>query len=193
VEAGESSLKPVVGLELIAEGLVAPMGFVSAGDGRMFIVEQTGLIWVMQADGTILKEPFFDIGGRMVPISSRYDERGLLSLSFHPQFSENGRLFVMYSAPPRESAPEGWDCTNRISEFRVSQEDPDKVDMSSERVLIEVDKPQGNHNGAALPSARMGISIYPWAMAAEQTIREWGMHRRAMARIPRPSWARSCA
>lgn len=75
------------------------MGFVSAGDGRMFIVEQTGLIWVMQADGTILKEPFFDIGGRMVPISSRYDERGLLGLSFHPQFSENGRLFVMYSAP----------------------------------------------------------------------------------------------
>mgnify|MGYP001159184419 FL=1 len=55
VEAGESSLKPVVGLELIAEGLVAPMGFVSAGDGRMFIVEQTGLIRVMQADGTILK------------------------------------------------------------------------------------------------------------------------------------------
>ena len=161
VEAGESSLKPVVGLELIAEGLVAPMGFVSAGDGRMFIVEQTGLIRVMQADGTILKEPFFDIGGRMVPISPRYDERGLLGLSFHPQFSENGRLFVMYSAPPRESAPEGWDCTNRISEFRVSQEDPDKVDMSSERVLIEVDKPQGNHNGGGIAFGPDGYLYIP--------------------------------
>src|SRR5262249_57244771 len=38
------------------------------------------------------------------------------------------------------------DCTSRVSEFRVVSGNPAQVDAGSERVLIEVDKPQMNHN-----------------------------------------------
>ena len=156
-----STSKPAVGLDLIADGLVAPMAFMSAGDARMFIVEQTGLIRLMEEDGTILDEPFMDISDRMIPISPGYDERGLLGLAFHPEFSQNGRLFVFYSAPLREGAPEGWDCTNRISEFMVSEENPNAVDMDSERILLEVDKPQGNHNGGGIVFGPDGYLYIP--------------------------------
>ena len=77
-EAVSSTSTPAVGLDPVAEGLVAPMGFMSAGDARMFIVEQTGLIRLRQEDGTVLDEPFMDLSDRMVPISPGYDERGLL-------------------------------------------------------------------------------------------------------------------
>lgn len=160
-EAEAASSMPAVGLELVAEGLVAPMGFVSAGDGRMFIVEQTGLIRLMQADGTILYEPFLDISDRMVQISPGYDERGLLGLALHPEFSENGRLFVFYSAPLRDGAPEGWSCTNHISEFGVSEDNPNQVDMNSERILLEIDKPQGNHNGGGIAFGPDGYLYVP--------------------------------
>ena len=152
-----------VGLELVADNLVAPMEFVSGGDGtgRMFIVEQTGVVKVMLANGTVLDEPFLDVRDRMVSISPGSDERGLLGLAFHPQFAENGRIFVFYSAPLRESAPEGWACTNHISEFTVSQRESKRVEMSSERILLEIDKPRGNHNGGTIAFGLDGYLYIP--------------------------------
>jgi plastocyanin len=153
-----ASVKPRVNLELVAEGFVAPMEFLSAGDGtgRMFLVEQTGLVRIVQADGTVQSEPFLDVGDRMVDLNPGYDERGLLGLAFHPQFAENGRVFIFYSAPLRAEAPEGRDCTSRVSEFSVSQSDSDKVDLTTEKVLLQVDKPQSNHNGGGIAFGRDG-------------------------------------
>jgi hypothetical protein len=61
---------PEVGLKLVAEGFTAPMEFVSVGDGtgRMFLVDQIGVIKVILANGTVLKEPFLDVSDRMVKL-----------------------------------------------------------------------------------------------------------------------------
>lgn len=159
-ESGSPSM-PNIGLMLVADGLVAPMEFIPSGDGRMFIVEQTGVVKAMLANGTMLDEPFLDVRDRMVPISTGYDERGLLGLAFHPEFAKNGRLFVFYSAPLRAGAPLGWACTSRISEFRISAENADQVNMSSERILLEVDKPQSNHNGGTIAFGPEGYLYIP--------------------------------
>ncbi len=143
---------PAIGLKLIAEGFDAPMEFISSGDnsGRMFIVDQTGIVKVLLDNGTMLEDLFLDVRDRMVQLMPGYDERGLLGLAFHPNFANNGRLFVLYSAPLRSKAPSNWDCTTHVSEFMISKDYPNKVNMSSEKVLLQVDKPQFNHNGGTI-------------------------------------------
>ncbi|MEN6341653.1 MAG: PQQ-dependent sugar dehydrogenase [Methanospirillum sp.] len=142
----------VVGLEEVVGGLVAPMMLTtpSDGSGRRFIVDQIGLVRVLMPDGELLEEPFLDLRDRLVALNPRYDERGLLSLAFHPGYRENGRFFVFYSAPLRPGGPKGWNCTNHLSEFGVSRESPDRANSGSERVILAIDKPAHNHNGGPI-------------------------------------------
>lgn len=149
-------------LELIAEGFAHPLVLEEApdGSGRFFIVDQTGQIWIRTADGTLLAEPFLDIQDRMVELNAAYDERGLLGLAFHPDFASNGRFFVYYSAPLRDSAPDDWDHTSHLSEFHVSADNPDMADPESEQVLMEIDQPQSNHNGGTLAFGPMDGYLY---------------------------------
>ena len=73
----------MVGLKLVASGFAAPMEFISSRDGRMFVVDQIGVIKVMTTDGKLQEKPFLDIKDRIVKLSTAYDERGLLGLAFH--------------------------------------------------------------------------------------------------------------
>ncbi len=69
------------------------------------------------------------------------DEEGLLSLAFHPNYSENGELFVWYSAQnPKRSV---------LSRF-VKKPEENSANPSSELVLLEVREPWGNHNGGTV-------------------------------------------
>jgi glucose/arabinose dehydrogenase len=142
---------PAVGLQTVAEGLTSPVTLTSPGDGsgRLFVVDQAGLIRVVMADGTLRAEPFLDLRARMVALMPGFDERGLLGLAFHPQYATNGRFFVYYSAPLRAGGPAGFNHTSHISEFHVSA-DPNRADPASERILLQVDKPQFNHNGGTV-------------------------------------------
>ena len=153
-----------VSLEPIAEGFVAPVMLTHAGDdsGRLFVVDQIGTVSIIYPNGTRAEEPFLDVRDRLVDLDPSFDERGLLSIAFHPEFRENGRVFAFYSAPLREGAPEGWNCTNRLVEFQVDPENPDRVDMTSEKILMEIDKPQFNHNGGSIGfSPRDGYLYVP--------------------------------
>lgn len=141
-----------VGLSRIAGDFIAPMMVTGANDssGRMFVVDQIGVVKIIRPDGTVGTTPFLDIRDRMVPLAGTYDERGLLSIVFHPDYRNNGRFFVWYSAPLRTNAPVGWDSTLHLSEFRVSSTSPALADPASEKVLLSVDKPYSNHNGGVL-------------------------------------------
>ncbi|HEU5159170.1 MAG TPA: PQQ-dependent sugar dehydrogenase [Streptosporangiaceae bacterium] len=143
---------PTAALRLVAGGLTAPITMVPSPDrsGRLFVVDQAGTIHILRADGTLAPEPFLDLRDRMVPLMPTFEERGVLGLAFHPRYAKNGRLFVFYSVPLRAGAPDGFNVTSRISEFRVSAADPDHVDPATERVLLEVDKPQSNHNSGTV-------------------------------------------
>src|SRR5688572_23073312 len=82
-----------VDVELIVEGLTAPLFLASPddGSGRNFIVDQTGLIYILGADGELRSEPFLDLRDRSIDLLDSFDERGLLGLALHPAFAENGR------------------------------------------------------------------------------------------------------
>jgi glucose/arabinose dehydrogenase len=144
--------EPVVGLDLVGDGFTAPVVLVSPPDetGRLFVADQIGEIMIITPEGERVNEPFLDLSPRIVSLRQTFDERGLLGMAFHPNFMENGRFFVYYSAPLREGGPSGWDHTSHISEFRVSAEDPNRADPDSESIILQVDQPQFNHNGGGL-------------------------------------------
>jgi glucose/arabinose dehydrogenase len=138
---------PRVGLELIAEGFASPVALIDPKDGssRLFVVDQTGLIWIL-LEGKRIEQPFLDLREQVVELNSLYDERGLLGLAFHPDFAASGRFYVSYSAPPRSGLSlDEWDHTTYVSEFTVSVDDANLADPESERVLLAMDKPGYNY------------------------------------------------
>ena len=159
VDAKEIPTK--VKVKLIAKNLTAPMALVSPDDGtgRLFIVDQTGIIKIKTKDGKTIE--FLNISSKIVELNPGFDERGLLGLAFHPKFKKNGKFYVYYSIPLRNGAPVGWDHTNRISEFKVSKNNPNKANKKYERILLEVDHPQFNHNAGQIAFGPDGFLYIP--------------------------------
>jgi len=116
-------------------GFAKPVLLVGAGDGsgRRFVVEQAGRVQLI-AGGDVRQGPYLDIRDR---VGSRASEQGLLGLAFHPQFAENGRLFVHYTDRDGDTV---------VSELRAVP-DAETVDPTTERVLLTADQPATNHNG----------------------------------------------
>ena len=109
------------------------------GSNRLFVVSQQGEIYVFDNFSTVAgTKVFLDI--RSLVIAG--GEQGLLGLAFHPGYNNNGYFYVDYTA----SNP----LRTVISRFRVSGNDPDKADIDSELILLEVEQPFSNHNGGQL-------------------------------------------
>ena len=145
---------PAVSLKLVAEGLSAPLLLVSPpdGSGRRFIGDQRGQILVLGKDGKLLEKPFIDLSDQLTTLRKFFDERGLLSLAFHPKFADNGLLYINYSAKRRPDSPFTGKTayTWRTSEFKVSKDNPNQVDRTTERVIFQKDWVNRKHNGGGL-------------------------------------------
>jgi glucose/arabinose dehydrogenase len=155
--------EPIVSLRLLAEGLTAPVALTAPddGSGRLFVVDQVGLIRVIDAEGNLLDMPFLDVRELMVNLGANYDERGLLGMAFHPDYADNGRFFVYYSAPLRAEAPQGWNHTSVLAEFSVSEADGNIAALDSEKVILQVDQPQANHNAGSIVFGPDGYLYIP--------------------------------
>ena len=144
---------PTVRLEEVATGLASPSALVTADDGtdRRFVLDQVGTVYVVDAEG-LREEPFLDLTDRLVAVGEglpnwiSYDERGLLGIAFHPEFAENRRLFVRYSAP---SDDEEFDHRERLSEF-TADDDGEGVDPETERVLMDLPWPRPIHQAGTI-------------------------------------------
>ncbi len=123
---------------LIIGGLNKPVGIVPAGDGsgRLFVIEQPGMIRIMQNDA-LFPTPFLDISQR---VNDRSSEQGLLGLAFHPEYLNNGYFFVNYTDSSGDTV---------IARYRVSA-DPNIADPATEEIVLTIAQPYGNHNGGHL-------------------------------------------
>ncbi len=146
--AQEAGMQPPpansVQLTQVASGFSRPLFVTHAGDGsgRLFVVEQGGRVWVI-AGGQRLDAPFLDVSTLVSPEANGfgYTERGLLGLAFHPQYSENGVLFINYT--DRSGA-------TVIARYRTSASDPNRVDPDSSEIILTHPQPYANHNGGHL-------------------------------------------
>lgn len=160
--ASASSAEVKIKLMPLATGLNAPLAMVQpAGDDRKFVIEQFGRIKIISADGTLQPTPFLDIRNLIVNQFHDFDERGLLGLTFHPDFKTNGKFYIAYSANRVNNQGDlgkmfWWDHTNTVAEFTVSADDPDVADMNTYRIISQIDWPQFNHNGHWLSFGKDG-------------------------------------
>ncbi len=120
-----------------------PLLLTHAGDGsgRRFVLEQSGMIHVIDAGGR-RAQLFLDLRQATRPWN-KANEEGLLGLAFHPRFAQTGEFFVCYSPVASPKA-------DRVSRFRVSATDPNRADPDSEEVVLEVEQPFPNHNGGSI-------------------------------------------
>ncbi|MEY2428177.1 MAG: hypothetical protein QOJ40_1062, partial [Verrucomicrobiota bacterium] len=131
-----------------------PLWMEEAPDGskRLFVVEQAGRILAVSGNRKSDElTPFLDITDRKPQVQN---EEGLLAFAFHPQFKTNGLFYVYYTqqSPKREV----------LSEMRVSSSDPNKADLGTERILLEIPHPYWNHNGGTLlfgPDGYLYLSV----------------------------------
>jgi glucose/arabinose dehydrogenase len=125
-------------LTQVTSGLTHPVSIANAGDSRLFIVEQPGIIRIMDTLGNISLKPFLDIVAR---VKSTGTEQGLLGLAFHPEYSSNRYFYVNYT---------GLGDSTHISRFSVSPQDPDSAVPSIEKKIMTLYQPFINHNGGEL-------------------------------------------
>jgi glucose/arabinose dehydrogenase len=151
-----------VGIEKIADGFVSPLGLVHDSENdHMFVFDQVGIVALIKTDGSVVNRSFLDLQDQIVELKDRYDERGFLGMALHPEFKENRRFFVYYSAPLRKGAPKDWDHTGIVSEFTVQKDHPEEADRNSERIILEIHQPQTNHNGGHIAFGPDGCLYIP--------------------------------
>ncbi len=87
-------------LEVVAEGFDVPWSLTFLPDGRMLVTERVGRLRVIE-DGTLKDEP---VRGLPETILVR-DEAGLMSVVAHPNYAENGWIYLSFSDHgPNETA-----------------------------------------------------------------------------------------
>ena len=131
-----SSFSQSVLLESFGPSFNSPVEIKNAGDERLFVVEKSGKIKILNQNGSVNSTPFLDIEDR---VSTNANERGLLGLAFHPNYPENPFFFVNYTNNSGDTT---------ISKFSVSANQD--IANDSETILLEINQPYANHNGGCI-------------------------------------------
>jgi hypothetical protein len=127
-------------LEPVASGFSGPVFVTNAHDGsnRLFIVEQQGMIKVLQP-GSNTPTIFLNIASSVLFDGA---ERGLLGMAFHPFYQNTGRFFVYYTRQP--------DGMIVIAEYHVSANNSNLADTTEMVLLTTPHSAAANHNGGML-------------------------------------------
>lgn len=138
---GKLSKKASIQLVEVAGGFVDPVHVASPkdGSGRLFVCERPGRIQIIK-NGKVLREPFFD---NVANTLFQFIEEGLYCIEFHPNFKQNGLFYVSY-------ADMWFNGSTFIVQYKVSEDDPDKADMSSAKPIMRIDFPYANHHGGKI-------------------------------------------
>lgn len=125
-------------VEIFVGGFDHPLEVVNCGDDRLFVAEQGGKVWILDANGNKLPTPYLDLSAS---VGNQNAQQGLLGLAFHPNYANNGRFFVFYASQNGYA---------KLSRFQVDANNPNQADPASEVPLFEVPNLSGQHLGGGL-------------------------------------------
>jgi glucose/arabinose dehydrogenase len=136
--------------EAIVTGLSAPTAMEFAPDGRVFITQQAGALRVVK-NGALLATPFVSV------TTTSSGERGLLGVTFDPNFVTNGYVYVYHTVP-------GSPAHNRVTRYTADPANPDVALAGSGVPILDLDNLSGatNHNGGAIhfgPDGKLYVAV----------------------------------
>ena len=119
----------------VASGIASPTAMAFASDGRLFVCQQNGALRVIKND-TLLATPFLTV------TTDSSGERGLLGVTFDPDFANNQWVYIYYTVP-------GSPPHNRVSRFTALG---DVAVSGSQTNILELNNLSSaqNHNGGAI-------------------------------------------
>lgn len=133
-------------LEDFASGLTNPVEITHAGDNRLFIAQQNGIIRIVQQNGFLNAADFLNISDKVL----FEGQRGLLGLAFHPQYATNRYFFVYYNNISGNII---------VARYTADKNNPDIADPNSEKIILNIPKPFDINNGGSI---HFGPDGYLW-------------------------------
>lgn len=118
--------------QILCDNLEDPMEIAVAEDGKVFIIERSGIVKLFEPSKKRTKK----IGSVSVNLGH---EDGLLGLALHPDFKTNAWIFLLYTPNPHH--------VQRVSRFTF---DGEKINMNSEKIILEYSIVPERHQGGSL-------------------------------------------
>lgn len=126
------------GVETVATGFERPVwvGSPPGVSDRLWVIEQAGRIWIVDAKtGKRQEQPFLDI---VDLVRRQGNEEGLLGLAFAPDFAKTGRFYLNHIDKQQNT---------RIVRLKAKGPDFNTADRDSMEILLSFKQPYDNHNG----------------------------------------------
>ncbi|MEO0556837.1 MAG: PQQ-dependent sugar dehydrogenase [Bacteroidota bacterium] len=146
--------------DAVGESFVLAVTVAFAPDGRMFVVEKRGLVWVVE-NGVRQPVPFLDISREVL----NQQDRGLLGIALDPDFETNGYVYLAYTVDHEETADRRrHDAYNRITRYAARTDNPNLADLNSRTILI------GETFTTGIPSCHRSHSIGTLQFGSDGTL-----------------------
>jgi glucose/arabinose dehydrogenase len=162
-----TTLPPGFTAAVVTSALSTPTAMDFAPDGRLFVLEQTGDVELVHADGTTWTALDLNVDTR--------GERGVLGIAFDPAFETNHFVYLYYTNPNPGAAPWATGEHNQLSRFTVDDSDPAHPVFKDEAPILDWDNlsTATTHNGGAIHFGLDGM-LYADAGDNMQTFTQGG-------------------
>jgi hypothetical protein len=127
-------------------GLGYPIDVKNCGDDRLFVADKSGIIRIINEDGTVRPVPFLDISSKMV---DGYED-GLMGIAFSPNYKTDRKFYVDYVGKISD------DTTSFVEEYKVNSGDSNIADPSSSLTILTQPQPFNDHVGGNLMFGKDG-------------------------------------
>jgi glucose/arabinose dehydrogenase len=118
--------------ELVASlGSLVPSGIAWSPDGRLFVLQKKGVVRIVK-NGALLPAPFLDFSGK----TNSRDDLGLLGIAFHPDFTNNGWVYLAYVYEPSGDTLAPGQKVSRVSRVTANPLNPDVALPNSEVIVL---------------------------------------------------------
>jgi len=153
VARAESFVDPLFSSELVASlPEYKPVGVTWSPDGDMFVWQRDGVVRVV-AGAQLLPTPFIDLSAQV----NTYLDRGMLGMALHPDFEQNGFVYLAYVHEPAGNPSDSGPKLSRLVRVTADPSDHHVALAGSEVVLIgDVPATAGAHSVGALRFAPDG-------------------------------------
>ena len=134
---------PSITVTPVITGLSRPIYATHCGDSRLFVVEQAGRIKVYDSAYNYLGI-YLNVSNIVTQPATGGDERGLLGLAFHPNYTQNGYFYINYTRTVNGQ------LKSFITRYSVFANNTNKADSLSALEILSFNQPYSNHNGGCL-------------------------------------------